>query len=221
MVPNLYNSLLSERWFKAARRRLEEAAGEDRRKACYPVIPSVLTERLSVSFPVAVGLAMYDLETAAERVPVGKAYAIQHCPKGKGGLLRYGVIQVVLIETPIFMVARGSMDLELLEIFRGGEFLGGAELVSREDLTYSLWSSNGRATLQRKGLMAFLMQDETKLQFSLQCDREYIPWPRIVRWRAPKPNLNIIHDPSIKMVDPLVVMSFLLATRMVYLACDF
>ena len=218
MVPSLYNSLLKEEAFGKASRSLDKLIARELRRYRFPIDPAVWTRRLSLSFPRQVGVAIYDIERSDDREFVGRVYGTEF--RGAVGL-RYGLLKIVLANSPLDVVLKGSEILEELELLASGASLGVVRQSEKDRTAYVIRSAAGERVVQLGSSDARLEHDGSVLRFGLQLDLARIPNFLAIFSRKAQANPNVVFEPRIPFPDAALMMALVLSVRMIYRRFDF
>lgn len=221
MDSKLYQTIQNDPTFSKVRkshsydRRIEKRLKKEK----FPVRPDLATQPLSVSFPC---MGMYDIEMAVGRDSVGFAVSVDWTHRR----IRRGHITILLFETPIIVVTEGDFRfVRQLEVWIGEERIGWLEC-GEDKHDYKLRSRKGDATVAL-GDDIYVYQGKEHHQFEYCFNTDYLPniFAPLIDWITGKKrvllNDSIVYQPAMTFCDPIAVMGFVLAQRMIYQSGDF
>ena len=163
-------------------------------------------------------LAIYDIERSDDREFVGRVYGTEF--RGAVGL-RYGLLKIVLANSPLDVVLKGSEILEELELLASGASLGVVRQSEKDRTAYVIRSAAGERVVQLGSSDARLEHDGSVLRFGLQIDLARIPNFLAIFSRKAQANPNVVFEPRIPFPDAALMMALVLSVRMIYRRFDF
>lgn len=178
----------------------------------YPLRPDILSEHIGVSFPQPIGYRRYDLERTKDREKIGKVFSTDLV---KSDETTVNFVTAFFTGFPLSIRTTGRFATpDRVEVNLGDKPLGCVEREMNEN--YFVSSTKGNATITVSSDLALVRTTGSTRRFTLQIDRNCLPGVS-----RPNPDSTIVYDPAITSTDPLVVMGFLLALRMIYQPFDF